>query len=87
MARECWAIDEVRNEIIDFTDRAFQVARERCCFTAYVTVRVAPAALLMPRARWPAWRPMIVTKHHLSVVAASFMRLRTRSLPTSTAVV
>src|SRR5437762_286857 len=30
---------------------------------------------------------MIVTKNHLSVVAASFIRLRTRSLPTSTAVV
>jgi hypothetical protein len=52
-----------------------------------MTVSVAPAALPMPRARWPAWRPMIVTKNHLSVVAASFMRFRTRSLPTSTAVV
>ena len=30
---------------------------------------------------------MTVTKNHLSVVAASFIKLRTRSLPTSTAVV
>src|SRR4029453_4132554 len=52
-----------------------------------MTVKVAPAALPMPRARWPAWRPMIVTKNHLSVVAASLIRLCTRSLPTSTAVV
>src|SRR4029450_7591877 len=37
-----------------------------------MTVKVAPAALPMPRARWPAWRPKIVTKNHLSVVAASF---------------
>src|SRR5262249_27149434 len=48
-------------------------------------VKVAPDALPMPSARWPAWRPMIVTKNHLSVVAASFMRLRTRSPPPSTA--
>ena len=52
-----------------------------------MTVRVAPAAPPMPRARCPAWRPITVAKNHFSVVAASCMRLRTRSLPRSQAVV
>ena len=52
-----------------------------------MTVRVAPAAPPMPRARCPAWRPITVTKNHLPVVAASFIRFRTSSMPRSTAVV
>ena len=41
----------------------------------------------MPRARWPACRPITVTKNQRSVVAASCMRLRTSSLPRLQAVV
>ncbi len=44
-------------------------------------VMVEPAALPMPRARWPALRPMAMTKYHREVVFASTIRFFTRSTP------
>ncbi len=44
-------------------------------------VRVAPAALPMPRARWPALRPMAMTKYQREVVLASTIRFLTMSTP------
>ena len=51
-----------------------------------ITVRVAPAAFPMPRARWPAERPMATTRYHRWVVMASVIRLLTSSTPTLLAV-
>ena len=49
-------------------------------------VKVAPAALPMPRARWPALRPIEITKNQCEVVFASTMRFFTISTPTWRAV-
>ncbi len=49
-------------------------------------VMVAPAALPMPRARWPALRPMAITKYQRPVVLASTIRLVTTWTPTWRAV-
>ena len=46
-----------------------------------IRVSVAPAALPMPSARWPALRPMAVTKYQREVVLASTMRFFTMSTP------
>jgi hypothetical protein len=51
-----------------------------------ITVRVAPADFPMPRARWPAERPMATTRYHRWVVMASVIRLLTSSTPTLLAV-
>src|SRR6185437_14472183 len=51
-----------------------------------ISVRVAPADLPMPRARWPAERPMATTRYHRWVVMASVIRLLTSSTPTLLAV-
>src|SRR6185437_12435041 len=40
----------------------------------------------MPRARWPAERPMATTRYHRWVVMASVIRLLTSSTPTLLAV-
>ena len=42
-----------------------------------ITVKVAPAALPMPSARWPALRPMATTKYQREVVLASTIRFLT----------
>ena len=47
-----------------------------------MSVSVAPAALPMPSARWPAFRPMATTKYQRPVVLASTIRLWTISTPT-----
>ena len=49
-------------------------------------VMVAPAALPMPSARWPACLPMVVMKYHLPVVRASSMRFVTMRTPSCLAV-
>jgi hypothetical protein len=41
----------------------------------------APAALAMPRLRWPALRPIAITKYHREVVFASTIRFLTISTP------
>src|SRR5271166_1469995 len=51
-----------------------------------ITVRVAPADFPMPRARWPAERPMATTRYHRWVVMASVIRLLTRPISTLLAV-
>jgi hypothetical protein len=51
-----------------------------------IKVRVAPAALPMPRARWPAERPIATTRYHRRVVKASVIRLLTNWTPTLRAV-
>ena len=51
-----------------------------------ITVRVAPADFPMPRARWPAERPMATTRYHRWVVMASVIRLLTSWTPTLLAV-
>src|SRR5690242_7487318 len=51
-----------------------------------ITVRVAPADLPVPRARWPAERPMATTRYHRCVVMASVIRLLTSSTPVLLAV-
>ena len=47
---------------------------------------VAPAALPMPSARWPALRPIATTTYQRRVALASSIRLRTSSTPTCRAV-
>ena len=44
-------------------------------------VSVAPAALPMPSARWPALRPIAITKYQREVVLASTIRFLTISTP------
>ena len=44
-------------------------------------VTVAPAALPMPSARWPALRPIAITKYQREVVLASTIRFFTISTP------
>ncbi len=51
-----------------------------------IMVSVAPAALPMPRARWPALRPMAITKYQREVVFASTIRFFTMSTPMCRAV-
>ena len=51
-----------------------------------MSVSVAPAALPMPSARWPAFRPIEITKNQCDVVLASTMRFFTISTPTWRAV-
>ena len=51
-----------------------------------ITVRVAPADFPIPRARWPADRPMATTRYHRWVVMASVIRLLTSWTPTLLAV-
>ena len=51
-----------------------------------ISVSVAPVALPMPRARWPAERPMTTTKYQRPVVRESSIRFCTRSLPSWRAV-
>ena len=46
-----------------------------------IIVSVAPAALPMPSARWPALRPIAITKYHRDVVLASTIRFLTMSTP------
>ena len=50
------------------------------------TVSVAPAALPIPSARWPALRPIATTTYQRRVDRASSIRLRTSSAPTCRAV-
>ena len=40
-----------------------------------------PAALPMPKARWPALRPIVITKYQRDVVLASTIRFLTISAP------
>ncbi len=51
-----------------------------------ISVSVAPAALPMPSARWPALRPIATTKYHRDVVLASTIRFCTICTPTCRAV-
>ncbi len=51
-----------------------------------IRVSVAPAALPMPSARWPALRPMAMTKYQREVVFASTIRFLTMSTPMCRAV-
>ena len=46
-----------------------------------MSVSVAPAALPMPSARWPALRPIATTKYQRDVVLASTIRFLTISTP------
>ena len=46
-----------------------------------MSVSVAPAALPMPSARWPAFRPIAMTKYQRDVVLASTIRFLTISTP------
>ena len=46
-----------------------------------MSVSVAPAALPMPSARWPALRPIAMTKYQRDVVFASTIRFLTISTP------
>ena len=46
-----------------------------------IRVSVAPAALPMPSARWPALRPIAMTKYQREVVLASTIRFLTISTP------
>ena len=46
-----------------------------------IIVSVAPAALPMPSARWPALRPIAITKYQREVVLASTIRFLTISTP------
>ena len=46
-----------------------------------ISVSVAPAALPIPSARWPALRPIAITKYQREVVLASTIRFLTISTP------
>ena len=46
-----------------------------------MSVNVAPAALPMPSARWPALRPIAITKYQRDVVFASTIRFLMISTP------
>ncbi len=49
--------------------------------SSWISVSVAPAALPMPSARWPALRPMAITKYQREVVLASTSRFLRISTP------
>ena len=49
--------------------------------SSVMSVSVAPAALPMPSARWPALRPIAMTKYQREVVLASTIRFLTISTP------
>ena len=46
-----------------------------------INVNVAPAALPIPMARWPAFRPMAMTRYQREVVLASTIRFLMISTP------
>ncbi len=46
-----------------------------------ISVSVAPAALPIPSARWPAFLPIAITKYQREVVFASTIRFFTMSTP------
>ena len=49
--------------------------------SSVMSVAVAPAAFPIPSARWPAFRPIAITKYHRVVVLASTIRFLTMSTP------
>ena len=77
------ALDDGAGERVDHRLEADAAGRAN---SSGMSVSVAPAALPMPSARWPALRPIATTKYQREVVLASTIRFLTISTPTWRAV-